>query len=174
MSAINFASTILKAQFEGVHPELQQLVKNFAEQSEQSNWPTPVITCAWRDKSGMRAIYYPYAVNIIEKRKRGETLTDSENRVILVLYDIADKYYHSNISTAVSHWVDSKFSWHMVRCAVDLRNKHYTKEQMEAVNNWFKANVGAPLFEYLMHDVGRGDHIHVAIKDKKWRKIHGS
>ena len=58
-------------------------------------------------------------------------------------------------------WEDSKWSWHLVGRAVDIRNKNWTTAQRHAIELWLKKNW--PDGEILMHDIGRGDHLHVAI-----------
>ena len=63
-----------------------------------------------------------------------------------------------------------KFSWHLARCAVDLRNRHYTPVQLQQVMEFLQRDRKHPLWEILNHDVGRGDHLHIGRRDYSWRK----
>lgn len=56
-----------------------------------------------------------------------------------------------------------RFSWHLEsECrAVDMRNWHWDFWQREQILKWLRAHW--PDAEVIMHDIGRGDHLHVAI-----------
>lgn len=60
-----------------------------------------------------------------------------------------------------------RWSWHLVNRAVDLRNRDWTDAQRHAIETWLKKQW--PDAEILMHDIGRGDHLHVAIPGPRSR-----
>lgn len=60
-----------------------------------------------------------------------------------------------------------KFSWHLVGRAVDIRNRDWSPERRVLITAWLKANW--PDAEILMHDIGRGDHLHLAIPEPRSR-----
>lgn len=61
-----------------------------------------------------------------------------------------------------------KFSWHLVNRAVDIRNRDWSPEQRKVIEAWLKTNW--PGAEVLMHDIGRGNHLHVA-NPRPWSAI---
>lgn len=65
-----------------------------------------------------------------------------------------------------------RFSWHLVRCAVDLRNHHYTPEQRRKAEGWLGARAMRPRWEFVPQDHGTGPHFHVAIRDARWRELY--
>lgn len=64
-------------------------------------------------------------------------------------------------------------SWHLFRCATDLRSKHYTPQQAARVMDWIKAHCEQPLWETVLVPHGTGPHFHVARRDFSWRKEQG-
>jgi hypothetical protein len=60
-------------------------------------------------------------------------------------------------------------SWHLFGCAADLRNNHLRPEQRKAVFRWLQERCPRPGWECLDHDVGNGQHFHIARKDLSWR-----
>jgi hypothetical protein len=62
------------------------------------------------------------------------------------------------------------FSWHMVGAAVDFRNRVYNSKQLTAIIDWLIKRVGRKHWEILSHDVGRGNHFHLAFEDEAWKR----
>jgi hypothetical protein len=59
-------------------------------------------------------------------------------------------------------WKEKKrFSWHLDNRAVDIRNYLWEDYQRDTICQWLKRCW--PDAEVLMHDVGQGDHLHIAI-----------
>lgn len=75
------------------------------------------------------------------------------------------------VSRDPSFYEDHRFSWHLVDCAVDLRNRHYTPGQRDAVESWLAAKCASSEWELITHDHGTGPHIHVAYREFGLRKI---
>jgi hypothetical protein len=57
------------------------------------------------------------------------------------------------------------FSWHMCWCAADIRNRHYTPEQLRRVMEHIEQERNDSRWEILQHDVGAGNHIHIGRRD---------
>jgi hypothetical protein len=85
------------------------------------------------------------------------------------------------VGTSISRDVDfyedeglpvKKFSWHFVDCAIDLRVKHYTPDQLALVIGWFSEKCRSSEWELYHKNHGTGPHIHVAYREfglrKKW------
>lgn len=60
-------------------------------------------------------------------------------------------------------------SWHLWRCAVDFRNKHYTPKQTAKCVDWLKARCEHPLWEVVVTVHGTGPHFHIGRRDFSWR-----
>lgn len=65
-----------------------------------------------------------------------------------------------------------RFSWHLCRCAVDLRNHHYTPEQKKQAEAWLAVRCERPRWEFVPQDHGTGPHFHIAIRDFRWRTLY--
>ena len=79
------------------------------------------------------------------------------------------------------------FSWHyalpqfgenhstFIICAVDLRNKHYTKAQKTKVEAWLRETFKSPEYELVIVDHGTGPHYHIARRDfllrRNWEQM---
>ena len=60
-----------------------------------------------------------------------------------------------------------KWSWHLVGRAVDIRNRHWTPRQRRDIMAFLR--YGWPDAEVIMHDIGRGDHLHIAVPPPRAR-----
>lgn len=63
-----------------------------------------------------------------------------------------------------------KFSWHFVDCAADVRNRHYSPAQLQAVEAWFREKCRSSEWELVMTVHGTGPHIHVAWREYSLRR----
>lgn len=63
------------------------------------------------------------------------------------------------------------WSWHLTGHAVDIRNRVWTPSQRKDIVKFLRKNW--PEAEVLMHDIGRGDHLHIAIPPprSRWRRL---
>lgn len=73
-----------------------------------------------------------------------------------------------------------KFTWHWVRCAVDIRTSGGGKPRYDAAQakeladfvrehtKGQKTDDGRDLYEVILHDV-KGPHLHIGIRDAEWR-----
>lgn len=137
---MKFLTPKLEAEFAQLHPDVRFSIIDLDDWSAASGLPEVVITHVNRTEEQQEAIYW-------KQIQKAEGLREKEAR------EKARK----------------KFSWHRVRCAVDLRNKHYTKQQRgQVVLRLMQGRTKGP-WEILEHDVGRGDHIHVGRRDFAFR-----
>src|SRR5690606_32137181 len=109
-----------------------------------------------------------YALMLLEREGRDEKLLPRERLELAAIRKIqGDKKLTPE--AAAAEWARNKPSWHLWKTAVDLRNNHYTVDQRKRVMNWLRVKCQPPAgFELLEHDVGRGDHVHLATRDFIW------
>lgn len=141
--AIQFKTARCEKEFLLLHPRVRTLVAELDSFSAQQKFPNVVVTHVHRTPVEQKAIY------------KGA----------------------------------KDFSWHMVYCACDLRNNHYSPAQLDRVVEFLRTQTQdeaqslsrlrkllgrivrppKPTWEILAHDVGRGEHIHVGLRDTNWR-----
>lgn len=64
------------------------------------------------------------------------------------------------------------FSWHLVRCAIDLRTHHYTDPQLKLVETWFQQKCRPTHdWEVITELHGTGPHIHIGYRDRQRRSL---
>jgi hypothetical protein len=61
-------------------------------------------------------------------------------------------------------------SYHLSGCAADLRNHHYEPHELARVETWLRSQCPPALFELITKPHGQGAHLHIARKDRLWRK----
>lgn len=137
---MKFKAPTLAEEFERIHPELRRALTGFDAWSHAKGFPEVVVTHVMRTPTFQESTYW-------QKLAKETGLAEAEARAL----------------------ARRKFSWHLIGCAADLRNTHYSEEQLDDAMAWFAANCTEPLFEVKRHDVGRGDHIHVGRRDYSWR-----
>lgn len=135
----------LESEFAHLHPHVQSALKALDAYSASHGLPEPLVTHCFRNASQQEAYYW----RGIEKRLG---VTEAEARQA----------------------ARSRFSWHRVGCAADVRNSHYTPKQLEEVLSFLREGRASPLWEILSHDVGRGEHLHLARRDFSWRNTFGA
>ena len=142
---MNFKKPSLEAEFAELHPDASRLVHKLDDWSFEQKLPPVVVTHVKRTVDDQERIYTPVLM-------KNTGMPEKKCREL----------------------ARQRFSWHLVLCAVDLRNIHYTDEERLRVMGFLRSNLGpmAERFELLEHDVGRGDHIHIGIKDQDWRRLH--
>lgn len=138
---MKFKAPHLEMEFEdGLIPEVREALCELDEWSLAHGYPEVIVTHVVRAPAEQERIYW--------------------------------KRYANGLVDGVSHAEEEarfrarrRFSWHLlmmgVCCAVDIRNRHYTREQRKLVMQHLMAGRENGPWEILAHDVGRGDHIHV-------------
>jgi hypothetical protein len=157
-----------------VHPELRQLLVDFEAFSQKAGLPEPVVTDLVRHPSAQQTIYLRWFRKLQQALEPGANrgsidpegdgsyrpLTLSEMKQAKELRGLQE---HELVQRAVG-----RFSWHLVRCAADLRTRHYSPQQKVQVLRWFEERCPRPLWEFLHHDV-TAPHLHVGRRDFAWR-----
>lgn len=129
----------LSKEFEKLQPELKRIVALLDAWLISHNLPCVTVTHVLRTPRQQEDIYW----RLIQE---SEKCSEKTARAI----------------------ARGKFTWHLVGCAVDIRNKSYTKSQIDQIL-YFLSTIDVDTFSFLSHDVRRGSHFHLQIKDKNWR-----
>lgn len=129
----------LELEVQALHPKVRAKLDELEAWSRDEGLPEPVVTNVLRTE-------------------------DDQERLYLGLY--LSRGHSPDIAREKAR---ARFSWHLVACAVDLRNRHYTPPQRKAVMQFLRQQCAPGEWELLEHDIGRGDHIHVAVRDEQWR-----
>lgn len=137
---MKYKSPILEQEYKALHPQLRTVMEQLETFSAENGLPEPVATHIRRTRKGQEDIYWRSVL------AANPSMTEAQAR------------------TAAS----KRFSWHLVNCAIDLRDYIYTKQQVTKLLAWLRQRCPAPTFEVLYHDVGRGQHLHVGIRDHEY------
>lgn len=78
----------------------------------------------------------------------------------------------TGVSRVPSFYPDDRWSWHLVDCAVDLRNRHYSRDQLQRVEAWLRAKCASSEWELITKDHGTGPHIHLAYREFGLRRVY--
>lgn len=65
------------------------------------------------------------------------------------------------------------YSWHYDFTACDLRNQHYSGDQLERVVQFLRVRCPPGAWEFIHTPHGTAPHIHVARRDAHWRGSNG-
>lgn len=162
---LKFAAPEMVDDFALLPQQLRDKVTGLASWLHAKGWEAPFITCIRRTADDSERIYTPYAENLVRSLKMGLSLADKERVLAAELAKMTPEERKA--------WAREKFSWHNVLCAVDIRNRVYSRGQRMAIMNHLRYGTNTTDWEVLEHDVGRGDHIHLARRDvdrrKAWR-----
>lgn len=149
--------------------EFRQLPEALREKLEKADawlvaqgWPELYITCVGRTDDDSERMYVPVAEKLVRDLALGNLKTDRE-RVL------AGELEKMN-PTQRRAWARGKFSWHRCLCAVDIRNRVYSREQRRALMNHLRFGASGPNWLFLEHDIGRGDHLHAEFRCFEQRK----
>lgn len=145
--------------------QLRDKVTGLAAWLHSKGWEAPFITCIRRTSDDQERIYTPYAQKLARLHQKGLTLEEKERALAAELARMTPEEQKA--------WARAKFSWHNVLCAVDIRNRVYSRVQRKAIMDHLRYGTNTTDWEILEHDVGRGDHVHLARRDvdrrKAWR-----
>lgn len=159
---MKFSRKHMESQLKEVHPELRAVLEDFERWSAKHGYPEPVLTEVTRSVPEMVAIYVPYWKGLVSRLVAGQLLTASERQTAQEKRGASDD--------ELTAQARARFSWHLVKCAVDIRTRHYSLAQLTDVRARF-GRLGTPLWENLVHDV-HGPHQHLARRDFAWRTRH--
>ena len=79
----------------------------------------------------------------------------------------------TSVSRRADFYANGKFSWHLVDCAVDFRNKHLSERQLLLCEEWLRAECASSEWELVTKPHGTGPHFHLAYKSYSLRKRFG-
>ena len=148
-----FKTTALAAEFIGLHPRLRRLLLDLDAQVAEWGLEPVVVTHVLRTPEQQADFYW--------KDYAGPACDED----------------------AAREKARRRFSWHCCNCAVDIRYTHWSPDERKRVRVWLLSKkVTRPLWENLEHDVGRGEHWHLAFCDfvrrreyeQSLRKVEGA
>ncbi len=141
---MQFKSPELAVQYARVNPTLKEFIIEFEQFCKDSSFPEPMATHILRTRDQQEDIYW----RIIYTQAKGA-------------------FTEAGAKNQARH----KWTWHFVLCAIDLRDYIYDDQQLPVVLAWLaKKTKDDAKWEYLYHDVGRGKHLHIGIRDNVWAK----
>jgi hypothetical protein len=157
---VKFARPEYEGQLLECHPQLRDVLAAFEVWSYRESLPEPVITDCWRTRDELQSIYVARYTKLIHALKAGQRLSPGDRDLAVQMSECTGE--------EIAKRARGRFSWHLVRCAVDIRSRHYDLPQLLRVQKWFETRCEQPLWEYLTHDVS-GPHIHLGRRDFSWR-----
>lgn len=141
---MQFKYAQLGQEYSKLHPKLLIVGEGLTEYCFKQKLPEPVATHILRTRAQQIDIYWR---NIMMARK----CTEQEAKLLAAKQD----------------------TWHFYFAAMDLRDFIYTQNQITQLLGYLKGTLCAgPEWELLYHDVGRGNHFHIGIRDTQWRAVH--
>jgi hypothetical protein len=162
---MKFATPKMAEEFKQLPQALQDKLVKADTWLTAQGWPELFITCIGRTDDDSERIYTPVADRLVRDLELKNLKTDREKVLAGMLQKMT--------AAERKHWARTKFSWHNFLCAVDIRNRVYSREQRRALMNHLRFGTNAAEWEILEHDIGRGDHIHLSRKDFEQRKRLG-
>ena len=151
-------------EFPELHPEVRAAAEDLDAHARATGLPELVVTGCIRTRAEQRAIYIPVGHFLLEAHAAGRILSPMQRR------DLAQITAPGGTPEAIATWAEGRYSDHLVRCAVDFRNRHLKPPELAAYMH--RLRTGRALltrWQILSHDVGRGEHIHVGVRDQEWK-----
>jgi len=164
---VKFASPAIEKGFrEALHPDVRAALADADAFCKAQGWPELYLTHLRRTDDDQERIYLPVAKRLIAQLQAGAKMKDHD-RVLAQALAAMDE-------AGLRAWARGKFSWHKCLCAVDVRNRVFSRQQRKLLMERLRKGRPAVMWELLEHDVGHGDHIHVGKRDFAWRKAGGN
>lgn len=161
---MKFARPAIEAQYAALHPEVRAKLEDADAFVQGQGWEEVYVTCVKRTDDDQERIYLPYAERLVADLAMG-IISAKEKALAKTLAEMTPEQRKG--------WARAKFSWHLVDCAADIRNRCYTAAQRKSLMERLRKGTSTTTHEVIEHDVGRGNHIHVGRKDFGWRKARG-
>lgn len=165
---IQFKYPLLSGELTECPKELQDLLNQFTLWSAASGLPDPVVTEVLRSDQMQLNYYVPYARQLLE----GGYPFSKADRDNLTDINASIKDHRNGEDFGVLQWALYRWTWHRIAHAVDLRNSHYRGEELRTVVAWLEKEISlreaakpGRQWEFLVHDIGRGNHIHIGCRD---------
>jgi hypothetical protein len=157
-----YATPAMAEEFKQLPEALQAKLLAADAWLKAQGWPELFLTCVGRTDDDSERIYTPVADKLVRDLGLKNLKTDLE-RVL------AGELAKMNALQRKA-WARGKFSWHRCLCAVDIRNRVYSRVQRKALLDHLRFGTNTTTHEVLEHDIGRGDHLHVSEKNFEQRK----
>ncbi len=170
---MKFKETYLRDEFKDLlHNDVRIVVEALDVWSRENGIPEVVVTEVHRTIPQQQAIYTRHADQLIYRLKIGDPDLDGQE------LDLAKELMDLS-RDAVMAWARRRFSWHLCNCAVDIRSRNYSKDQLGAVMSFLakrcprkltreEERAGHLSWELLEHDVA-GAHVHLGVRDQSKR-----
>lgn len=165
----------MERDFPTIHPDLIQLAGEFEAFSGAEGLPDPVVTDLIRNPADQEAIYLKFYTGLQAALEPGDrhgmidTQGDGEWRALTPTEWHEADQVHGLTNVQLRIRAKERFTWHWVKCAMDLRTRHYTRSQLVVAKSFFDKRCPKPSWEFLVHDV-TAPHMHVGRRDAKWRE----
>lgn len=161
---MKFKQPHLEMEFHAAHPDVRNAVMGLDAWSRDNGIPEPVVTQVLRSPDEQEIIYTRHANSLMHKLRDGHPMSSEDNALARELEAMSNAKRRQ--------WARARFSWHLVGCAVDLRNSHYSQKELAGVMAWLRNGRTVGPWEILSHDVSSGFHIHVGRRDFEFRTRH--
>lgn len=145
---------------DAIHPDLRKLLSDLDRWTEGRGYPPLTLTSLVRTEFEQEAIYAPRWLECVRRYEKGEKLTRVEKAHAMKCWGKSE--------AEVRNMARARFSWHLARCAADIRIYNYLPEQLLAVKGWLQDKAREPLWFWL-HEL-TPPHIHVERRAFDWRK----
>lgn len=163
---MKFASPAIEKDFhDALQPDVRAAALDLDAFCKEQGYPELFITHLRRTREDQKRIYLPVAEKLVAQLAAGAKLSDHDRVLAGALAKMTPEER--------GHWAQGKFSWHLCLCAIDIRNRVYSRAQRKALVERLRKGRPAVMWEVLEHDVGRGDHIHLGKRDFSQRKTLG-
>ncbi len=130
----------LSREYSQLHPKVKALGDDLDIWVREQGWPDVMITHVVRTAAQQEAWYWK---SIYDATKVTEELARAAAR--------------------------KKPSWHFWYCAFDFSSKRYSVTQERRILEYLQSGRGRPDWEIYGHNIGQGDHFHVAFRDVSWK-----
>lgn len=159
---MKFAAPRMAEEFKQLPAPLQEKLLKADAWLVAQGWAELFLTCVGRSDDDSERIYTPVADKLVRELGLGLLKTDREKVLAGELAKMTPEQRKA--------WARGKFSWHRCLCAVDIRNRVYSREQRRALMNHLRFGTNTAQWMFLEHDVGRGDHLHAEYRCFEQRK----
>jgi tryptophan 2,3-dioxygenase len=159
---VKYAEPEFLQQFLGSHPALIDALRDFEAWLRKNDLPEPTLTQVWRTPRQQEDIYFGIWKSLLSRYKSKQPMTQAELKKAIALSTLTDEQLRERAR--------EKFSWHLCRCAVDIRARQYSEAQMVKIAAWLTGRCPAPIWEIITEEHGTGIHVHCAMKSFEWRR----
>lgn len=160
-----------------VHPDLRLLLNDFDVWSKYDGLPEPTLTEVIRTLQEQEDIYFRRSKDLLKSLEPGprQHMIDPEGdgtwRPTTPSEQVEAHGFVGKSDAELRAIARKRFTWHIARCAVDIRTRNYTRSDVARVWDWFQRRCKRPDWELVKHDT-KGPHIHVGRRATDWKAKH--